>query len=223
MANVKRKTTGWNLEELDLNTLQWTQLTLTQAKERRPQYAENGKDVYYLADNKNQVELHRLNRDKNQIERLTNSLGYMVEFDQKTSKKGSKTALRPHGLSKAAGHAIPGVFLVEYTGKKEQLRYLANPKTIETKPNQAQPINAKSLYTAQTDFQPSQMPSGEDYQALDSLAPVGWFPMFGIGTNLSFLGAQVTGRDILWLPPLEPLPHLLFWHRTRSIWRCRGL
>ena len=59
VAAVKRRGSGWDLEQLDLRTGQWQRLTETIALENSPRYAANG-DVLFSADNSGQFDLYRL-------------------------------------------------------------------------------------------------------------------------------------------------------------------
>jgi Tol biopolymer transport system component len=131
VASVKRQQTGWNLEVLNLQNQQWQQITQSQYKEHNPKFAQNF--IYYVADNKTQqqVELYRLNLESNTKEQLTNSLGFVIDFEVVND----------------------GILIQYYSAKNEQIHYLKN-LDVFAKSNNSQSQKELDLITNQNDFKP---------------------------------------------------------------------
>ncbi len=178
VASVKRSNTGWNLEEFDITNFKWTKVTNSPQLERLPRYAANGRDVLFIADSKYQLEVKKLDVEKNEISTLTNSLGFIEEF----------VPVKDDSL-----------WLVEYTGTNQQIRFIPKATVFgKTVKNVDNAMDLSSLITTQADFAPDKIEEGEDYSAWDTIKPVGWTPIFATSSQQdSNIGFLVEGKDIL--------------------------
>jgi hypothetical protein len=175
VASVKRQQTGWNLEVLNLQNQQWQQITQSQYKEHNPKFAQNF--IYYVADNKTQqqVELYRLNLESNTKEQLTNSLGFVIDFEVVND----------------------GILIQYYSAKNEQIHYLKN-LDVFAKSNNSQSQKELDLITNQNDFKPENIiDDSKEYSAFDTLAPTSWSPILNLSGYDAQAGILIRGNDIL--------------------------
>ncbi|MFV2054903.1 MAG: hypothetical protein ACC707_00485 [Thiohalomonadales bacterium] len=178
LANIRRNASGWNLEELDFKTLTWSSLTRSTRLERLPRYAPNSNDVIFISGSDYQLEVKRLNVSSDTVSTLTNSLGYIKEFIP------------------VAGN---GLWVVEYTGSKQQIRFISSVRAIgATVKNDNQAVDTRQFIDSQPNDVPSENGTGKDYSVWHTLKPMGWSPIIAIGdAQDSRVGVLVEGQDVL--------------------------
>ncbi|BBP43335.1 hypothetical protein THMIRHAT_10810 [Thiosulfativibrio zosterae] len=195
IASVKRPKTGWQLEALNLTTLQWQALTQNAQKPRQPKFSADGLSLYYIGDAENghQVELYYLAMGSETAQPVTQSLGYVVDFALNPSPK------------------FQDVWLTQYSRTGQQIALL--------KPQITTPSNyAVSLTGDLPNFNrlianhaPAlALESPQPYQPLDTLKPVGWTPFWSAANDYTALGALLTGQDVLGFHRWAAMPTLTF-------------
>lgn len=75
VSAVWRPGTGWNIEELNISSGQWTTLTTTTTIEMQPRYTNEGGTVLFSSDHGGVYNIRSINRQTKKITTLTNVIG----------------------------------------------------------------------------------------------------------------------------------------------------
>jgi len=182
IASVKRAQTGWNLEELDLETRQWQKITQSPYQEQSPKYSKNGREIYFIKEttDNQQQELFALDITRNKIHQVTHSLGYIQGF-----------AL--------AETATSQVWLQEYTSESSQISLTSRQSAISpSTDNRPEPLDLSGLLTVTSKPERSPFVShSAPYSPLETLTPQHWSPFFSIGGQNPYAAIILNGSDVL--------------------------
>ncbi|MDJ0805617.1 MAG: hypothetical protein QNJ78_02170, partial [Gammaproteobacteria bacterium] len=111
VANVKRLVNGWNLERFDLASRRWSLLTANPDLESTPRFSPDGKELYFISDHGGYLNARRMNLASGEVTTITNSLGYISELEPNPDN---------------------GIWVVEYTGGGEVIRWIDSPGSYST-------------------------------------------------------------------------------------------
>ncbi len=173
---VKRKESGWNLESFDLNSQQWTALTRDSAIYSTPFFTQGGDDICFVADITMTPELQCLN----------------IESGEQTIKT------RSAGMINEAVSSTDGTLWVsEYTADGDVIRKLTPVNNGAY--GEVQPLVAAAdvLSFAPHSQVQSKKRTIKPYNALKTIRPRGWEPLFLSTNDSSALGITMTGSDVL--------------------------
>ena len=172
IASIKRPNQGWNLEQLNLHTYQWTALADSKATENNPSYGADGK-IIYSADYDGIYNIYSLDSKTGLVHKLTQEVG------------GAFSPQWQEGV---------GLIYQSYSADGYTLRTLKNPQTItefaiETQdarfdyPDPVKSIAGKS--------------EPEAYSPWSTLRPRTWLPVFSSDDQQTIFGASTNGSDAL--------------------------
>ncbi|MDO6461046.1 hypothetical protein Q4485_10090 [Granulosicoccaceae sp. 1_MG-2023] len=167
VAPVKRAGSGWNLERFSLRKKRWEKLTDDLRIPSYPFYSADGQALYFILENSQQAELHRLNLADNSLERLTNS----------------------NGLVKQAALSGGALWFIDYTAQGERVR-----QVLRETPYPPLPVLREALPAP---LPPPSQAQARPYSPWPSLRARGWTPVFSVSDELSMLGLSVQGSDAL--------------------------
>ena len=166
-AAVKRAGSGWNLERFSLRKKRWEKLTDDLLIPSYPLYSADGAQLYFVSQNTQQAELHRLSLADGSLTRLTNSNGLVSQ-------------------AAVSGNAI---WFTEYSARGDLVRQLVREtsysplvddrKSLPMPAPQATPVETKK------------------YSPWPSMRPRGWVPLLDFSEELGAVGVSVAGQDAL--------------------------
>ena len=169
VAAVKRPQQGWNLELLDLTTLQWTPLTDTRASENAPEYLPDGR-VLFSADYDGRYNLYVLDTATGQAEQWSRVGG---------------GAFRPRWLNGSVAYQ-------EYTAQGFVQKVLT-PVPLRSFPL-TQMQGRYDYPPAVTETVPATL---SDYTPWPTLAPTYWWPLLSLEEHSTSLGVATSGNDAI--------------------------
>jgi len=172
IASLWRPGRGWDLEQFDLATAIWRQLTHDAAIEMQPRYSRDGTSLLYSADYGGIYDIRRMQLSDGSISTLTQVAG---------------------GAFAPAEAGVQGLYYVGYSARGFDLFHLPQAGQLPTAAAAAGP-SAIALPPP-----PKVATHAEgDYAATASgLAPTFWFPYFSIAGAQSEIGLSTFGSDTL--------------------------
>lgn len=173
---VKRRNTGWNLESFDLQSAKWNALTQDSAIYSFPFFSAKNDSVCFVSDVTGTPELHCM--------------------DLNTGKQVVNT--RSHGFINEAVVASNGVYWVsEYTADGDIIRKLEQTP-IQAYGDVTSLIDSAKVLSLDEPKQSNlRLHSPTPYNALKTIRPRGWGPIFLGNGDSTALGVVVSGSDIL--------------------------
>ncbi|MDF2153436.1 hypothetical protein [Vibrio sp. CAU 1672] len=172
VASIKRPQQGWNLEQLDLETYQWTGLTDSKATENNPVYWSDSK-VLYSADYDGVYNIYSLDLDSGMISKVTQEVGgaFMPQW-----QKGLGLVYQSYD---ADGYTIRAIetpqAIAEFDISTQDGRF--------NYPDPVQNSASKSV--------------PEVYSPWSTLRPRTWLPIWASDDQQTLIGAATNGSDAL--------------------------
>jgi len=207
VAAVRRESSGWNLELLDIEQGQWTALTHNSQLQQRPRFSADGQWVYFLSDRDGVINVRRIHLADGQVQTVSRTRTAIMDF----SLNADASKLR---LAEYSAH---GIVISEQPLAPWGETYSAVTPDL--------PV-VQSLVN-QPDFSSAGYTDSSNYSALNTLAPTAWFGMlYADSDNNNWIQLLLQGQDVLgfhqWL--LAPAWYLdkqelggsasyLAWHR----------
>ncbi len=192
IASIRRNHTGWNIETFDLESRDWMPTIYAEGVENNPVYSADGKSIYYLSHDDEQVEIHRLDRKSKVVEVITQTEGYVIEFELSSRRLEQQSTEKS---TEQEGNQL--IWVTKYTGTGQQIEVITNPKAISQYRLQDGDFSAfNRLLPMQSDFNPSDYNAIRDYSAFDNIGTKGWVPILRFGDIQTF-GIFVSGQDTL--------------------------
>lgn len=172
VAAIFRKDNGWNIEEFDLNTLQWTMITDDRSIDMYPSYSKNGDVILFSSERTGRYQIYRYYKNNKQLEQLT---------------RVSSGAFNPVQFTENSP-----LYYVGYNANGRDIYKLENVKSL------AEVIIKPSEYSRNIE-QAAFVETGdaEDYSALSSLYPRWWFPFISLNEDRNEIGITTSGNDAL--------------------------
>ena len=176
VASVRRESTGWNLELLDVDRDSWTPLTNNTHLEQRPRFSDDGKWVYFISDHKGVINLRRLSLADGRVHTVTQTqtaiLDYSILGDQVRLAEYTANGVMLHQQALGNyGEAYGGLWK-----ERPQVKSLVN----------------------QEDFDAAQYDQISDYSPWDTLAPTSWFALlYADSDDNSWMQFILNGQDVL--------------------------
>ena len=172
VAAVFRKDHGWNIEELDLKTLQWTMLTDDRSIDMYPSYSGRDDVILFSSERSGRYQIYRYYKNKNQLEQLT---------------RVSSGAFSPVQFNESSP-----LYYVGYNINGRDIYKLENVKS----------LNQEAIKTAKSSRKIEQAAfietgAAEDYSALSSLHPRWWLPFISLNQDRNEIGITTSGKDAL--------------------------
>ena len=183
VMSVWRPATQWNLETFSLQTQQWKRLTSTSYIETTPQFSSDGNSILFSADYNGVFNIHRLDLTNDSFSTLTNVMG--GAFSPAATRDGKKLYYI------ADGENGFDLFQINTTS--------ATALPVATNPVPALPSETHASGTVTP--QKSPLTAGKknyqvtDYNAINYLAPTGWYPFFYYGEDSVEISAITSGSD----------------------------
>lgn len=193
VASIKRANRGWNLEILDLTSLQWSSVTQSRATEMSPRW-QGRSHLVYSADYSGVFNLYRLDLAAGRLEQLTDT------------PTGNFTPIPVKG----------GIVYQQYTASGYQLKRLsdeqlainrqaiAKSQATGSASSKPVPLNQYLMggyqypdYASSSSRVPVQIGTAGNYRAIDTVGPTSWFPMWALTEHQIELGFSTFGSDAL--------------------------
>ncbi len=171
VAAVQRLNKGWNIEEFDLASGQWLQVTDDSHLDMYPSYSEDGNKILYSSDRLGKFQIYRFNKDKKMTELLTN-VSYAAFSPVQLNKDSSLYYVGYHKNGR-------DVFQID------EVYPITVDKTEYTKRINSDETISLSEYTS------------SEYSALQSMRPRWWFPSIQLDEEQTELGFVTTAHDAL--------------------------
>ena len=188
VAAVKRKSSGWNLELLDINTNTWKLLTKGVNLVQRPRFSKDGSEIYFLSDHGKVWNLRRLKLGADRVESISN-----------TESAISDVVLMPDKSYR----------MVEYTPSGKAIIALNEPatKSENNYPALNETIPVVDAISNAPDFKVYKYADVKSYSPWSTLRPHFWFPLFDNSADqASFVGVLIGGSDVLDFHQWKALP-----------------
>lgn len=178
VAAVRRESTGWNLELLDVDRAQWMPLTRNNHLEQRPRFSADGQWVYFLSDHKGMMNVRRLRLADGQVQTVSRT----------------QTAILDYAINTAEDH----LRVAEYTAQGVVLREQALQPWGDTYAGLWQePAKVQSIANG-PDFATENFTNIEDYSPLDTIAPTSWFAfLYADSDDNNWIQFTLQGQDVL--------------------------
>jgi len=175
IAAVFRTGKGWNIEEFNLNTLQWRFITNDDHIDMYPSYSDAGKSIIFSSDRSGRYQIYRYKNNSNQLEQLT---------------RVANGAFKSVQLNENAP-----LYYAGYNSNGRDIYELQNVQIISheslTLPARNNGLTVESL------AKPVTVSEAEDYSALSSLYPRWWFPFISLNNDRNEYGISTSGNDAL--------------------------
>lgn len=183
LASIQRKKTGWNLEMLDIHTHQWQAITAGHDLVQRPQFSDDGSEIYFLSDHDKAWNLRRLKLGSDTIETLSHTASVISEAVVMPDKSFRMVEYTPNGKA--------------IVGLEPSTAQSVNKVT----PTYAAKVSAPASVDAisnSADYQLYPYNAVKNYSPWRTLRPHSWFPLFTkTNDQTSFVGAILNGSDAL--------------------------
>lgn len=172
VSSVWRESTGWDLEEFDLNTKTWSKLTNDMLIQTQARYVSGTRDIVFSMDKGDVYNIYQLQRTPHQIMQLTSALG--GAFSPFITKDGTLLG-------------------TNYSSQGFDVFKLDQPmnKVVVGQKNTTSFAATKVTYPHINIIDPTA------YSPWDSLMPTSWLPSFFLTNEGAELGAFVFGTDVL--------------------------
>lgn len=175
VAAVFRSAKGWNIEEFNLNTLQWSAITNDWYIDMYPSYSDNAATILFSSERSGRYQVYRYSKANKQLQQLTRVAGGAfnpVQFDQKSA-----------------------LYYVGYDAKGRDIYQLNNAQVLaqELMPQVSVKSSRQKDHTAAV----VDVSEAEDYFALSSLRPRWWFPFLSLNSDRNEYGISTSGNDAL--------------------------
>lgn len=178
-ATIQRKKSGWNLELLDMQTLQWRVISATNDLLQRPRFSQDGSEIYFLSDQGKVWNLRRHQLGSDKIDTLSNSASIIAEAVVMPDKSFRMIEYTPYGMA---------IIAMPATGAASGVSYAATTSSLPV-------VDAISNAA---DYQPYAYTELTDYSPWQTLKPQSWFPLLASNTDkTSFVGVTLSGSDAL--------------------------
>ncbi len=182
IASVFRPETGWNLEQFDIATKQWTFITKDSAIETNPLFSRDGKNILYSSDNGGIYNIRRLNLETGHTSSLTDLIG--------------------GGFYPVQGNAENELYYVGYSKEGYDVFKLAVKETRKvpvakqgtTAVAKKSPISVAVVKGTDTGVEMSPV---KEYSAFESVIPRWYHPLLAIGSDYYQIGAFTYSWDTL--------------------------
>jgi len=190
VASVRRKSSGWNLELLDLKTQQWQLLTQNKNLQSKPQFSVDGAAVYFISDKDNKQNVRQLNLSTGSITTVSNSDSYIKDF----SVDSNRMVLMEYH---AAGFGLRATDGIREFGADYEAKTTNSVAVLSLE-------NSKS-------FQPENYNEIHDYSIWPSIRPRAWWAMLlSDGVDNTSLQVLVNGSDALGFHRWQFAPQYFF-------------
>jgi WD40 repeat protein len=188
VASIQRKETGWNLELLDIKTHLWQVLTSNRELVQRPQFSEDGREIYFLSDHGKVWNLRRLKLGSDQIDTISNTASAITEAVVMPDKSYRMVEYTPNGKA---------IIALEAATEPAGSGYAANASALP-------PVAAISNAA---DYQPYAYTDVKNYSPWSTLKPHYWFPLIDSSADqASYVGVLLSGSDALNFHKWSALP-----------------
>jgi len=175
IAAVFRAGSGWNIEEFNLDTLQWRFITNDDYIDMYPSYNDTGNAILFSSDRSGRYQVYRYKNNSQQLEQLT----------RVASGAFNSVQLNEHTALYYAGYNANGHDIYE----------LQNTQIISTEPVISS--DHKSSLTTGSFLKNADVSEADDYSALSSLYPRWWFPFISLNNDRNEYGFSTSGNDAL--------------------------
>jgi len=175
IAAVFRTGKGWNIEEFNLDTLQWRFITNDDYIDMYPSYSDAGKSILFSSERSGRYQIYRYKNNSKQFEQLTRVASGAFNSVQ----LNENTPLYYTGYS-ANGHDIYELENVQAIS----LESVTSP-------------DHKSTLTSGTSTKKVNVSKAEDYSPLSSLYPRWWLPFISLNNDRTEYGITTSGNDAL--------------------------
>ncbi len=175
IAAVFRKTSGWNIEEFDLLTLNWKFITKDDYIDMYPSYSDAGNSILFSSERSGRYQIYRYKDNSDKLEQLTRvATGAFnsAQFDQHSP-----------------------LYYSGYNANGRDIYKLQKPQVLKTLP-----INKSSRqHVLQSSEEEVSIDFGEkrDYSAIASMYPRWWFPFISLSNDRAEYGITTSGNDAL--------------------------
>ena len=176
LVSIFRENTGWNIEELDVQTGIWHAITDDAFIDMYPQYTGDDQSVLFSSERDGVFNIYQWQRDNGEIRGLTKVLG--GAFKPVLNKEQTR------------------LFYESYSAQGYDISVLEI--NLQADPVQAKPAGNKTVF-ADNDKPPaiSSASSVEDYTPWKSLRPRWWMPVIRANNQQTETGFQTSGNDAL--------------------------
>jgi len=201
IASVWRKDLGWNIEQFDMETMQWSPVTRDKYLQAQVSYLADGKSIIYSSDDNGIYNVYKLNLETNERAKLTNLLS--GAFTPALTSNGLYyLGYRPQGfdlfyMKNVEDVAVEDVKLNLAVAKEQE----SNPPT--SAPLQLSVVGAPAstdtdaTVAENKDAQAETQLPAVDYSPWSSMAPTWWLPTIAINDQRTELGFQTFNYDSL--------------------------
>ena len=178
VAAVRRESTGWNLEVLDIARSSWTPLTRNDHLEQRPRYSADGQWVYFVSDHKGLMNLRRLRLSDGQVQTVTRT----------------QTAILDYSLSADEN----SVRVVEYSPDGFRIREQSIQPWGEEYAGLWKETPSVQSIVNRPDYSVDGFTEISDYSPLETIAPTSWFAyLYADSDDNNWIQFILQGQDVL--------------------------
>jgi WD40 repeat protein len=171
IAAVFRASSGWNIEEFNLGSLNWRPITDDRYIDMYPSYSDNGDSVLFSSERTGRYQIYRYKKESSQIEQLTR----VADGAFNPVQLNYESPLFYDGYN-SNGHDI-------YKIEKADVLTVMNLNKQASKPVATAPFVKTGI--------------DEDYFALSSIYPRWWFPFISLNQDRNEYGFTSGGNDAL--------------------------
>lgn len=172
VAAVFRTNYGWNIEEFDLNTLQWTMITNDRYIDMYPSYSAQGEVILFSSERSGRYQIYRYKKGSETLKQLTRvSTGAFnpVQFNQQSP-----------------------LYYVGYSSNGRDIYRLKNVEVLsETPVKQVDDLRVVTLAPV------VEITESENYSAFSSMYPRWWLPFLILNEDRNEIGITTAGNDAL--------------------------
>jgi len=171
IAAVFRTDNGWNIEEFNLQNLNWTAITNDRYIDMYPSYSELGNDILFSSDRTGRYQVHRYTKGSDKLEQLTRVSSGAFEPVQVSSNKS-----------------------LHYVGYNENGRDIYKLDNVEVISEElltfSEPVSIKLADEVE-------ISEAEKYSAFSSLYPRWWLPYISLNEDRNEYGISTSANDAL--------------------------
>ncbi len=171
LAAVFRTSSGWNIEQFDIQAEKWRAITHDRFIDMYPSYSDNGASILFSSERSGRYQIYRYTESNETLEQIT---------------RVNSGAFNPLQLNQNSA--------LYYVG------YNHNGRDIYQLDSTDQVMNTALETANQTSVELADKVNvsvAEDYSALSSLRPRWWFPFISVNSDRSEYGISTAGGDAL--------------------------
>jgi len=173
VAAVFRETSGWNIEEFNLENLSWKAITHDHYIDMYPSYSEKGDAILFSSD--------RLEKgqEKDKVNRYQ-----IYRYVKENAEIQQLTRVKNGAFSPIQNNLKSPLYYVGYHSSGRDIYQLDNVKILSQTTHTEQLVdNNKHRVSDEPDIPEVKISSEKNYSALSSLRPRGWLPFISLNKD----------------------------------------